>query len=644
MRFSLPILLILLSAQITSYGQGLDYQIGNGTSLSGSTSHPTPLFDYYMGSRIQILYRASDLQAAGMGPGFIYSIKWDVTAIWSGATIYDWRLYIGTTTSSALSINSWEPTPSTLVYFAGTNNPYNPGTGVKTYTLSTPFYWNGTDNIILETCHGNSGRASNSWTENASVAYNNTSYVSYHYYQQDNSGSHCGQTSTSTSYTGTLSSRPNTVFNWGPAGYNNAGVDAVVNPIGKFCPGTYQLKVKIKNQGQNSITGVKIYWELDGVLQPVVNYSGTLTTVSGGSYTANVDLGFVNFSGADRQLKIYTSMPNNIADTVNLDDTLRVSLGPSPKAKITPSGPTVFCTAGNINVTLDAPAGAGNIYQWFRDGNPIPGATNSAFTATLAGDYTVRIDSNGCQNTSPVTRVDNLAMPLPLVHPAGYPVLCNGDSITLVANAGVTGATYQWQFQGADIPGATNASYTVSSPGNYTVIATKYICNASSAGINVVPATQPTPMIFEETSTTTYTLKTQPVYVSYQWRRDGNDIPGATNFAYVPTQNGTYTVVVSNGGCDAESEPIIVGNVGVGSIYSSSAINIYPNPATGYIYTNAPTGSNITITGIDGKILVQQKTDATAINISYLENGIYLVKIADENGNILKIEKLLKTN
>lgn len=428
-------------------------------------------------------------------------------------------------------------------------------------------------------------------------------------------------------------------------GMNNAKLDAFVSPVPSFCPGMQNVTVKVKNGGYNRINTVRIYWEVDGVLQPAVNYSGMIDT-SGGSNPdfANISLGNVTFSGAARTLKAYTSIPNGIADTVNDNDTFQVVVSASPYAQITANGPTVFCTAGNINVTLDAPAGAGNIYQWFKDGNPIPGATNASLQATLAGDYTVRIDSNGCTNTSPIVRVDNLAMPLPLVHPNGYPVLCSGDSITLTANAGITGATYQWQFQGSDIPGATSASYTVVAPGNYTVVTSKYICNASSEGVNIVPATAPTPMIEEETASS-YRLKTQPVYTSFQWKRDGNDIAGETSYVHIPKQNGSYTVVVSNGGCSAESQPVIVSSVSVKALSNSDiTINIYPNPAGDYLNIDAPENAKLEITGVDGKVIMSSTiVTGKAIDISSLANGLYMMKIMDTDNNTLANEKLVKT-
>src|SRR5690606_27519578 len=134
-------------------------------------------------------------------------------------------------------------------------------------------------------------------------------------------------------------------------------------------------------------------------------------------------------------IKVYTSKPNNNTDGDTKNDTLVQIVGPSPSTTVSTSGPTIFCTAGPINVDLNTPSSINNLYQWFRDGQPIPGATNPSYTATIAGDYTVKVDSNGCSNTSDVINVQNQAMPMPSVTPNGYPSLC--DSITLTANAGV---------------------------------------------------------------------------------------------------------------------------------------------------------------------------------------------------------------
>jgi hypothetical protein len=60
--------------------------------------------------------------------------------------------------------------------------------------------------------------------------------------------------------------------------------------------------------------------------------------------------------------------------------------------------PTLLQNGNNLSVT---PA-----YQWILNGNAIPGATASTYTATSTGGYEVQVtDANGCIGTSDTTNV-----------------------------------------------------------------------------------------------------------------------------------------------------------------------------------------------------------------------------------------------
>ena len=71
-------------------------------------------------------------------------------------------------------------------------------------------------------------------------------------------------------------------------------------------------------------------------------------------------------------------------------------------------------------------------------------------------------------------------------------------------------------------------------------------------------------------------------------------------------------------------------------------VHLYPNPANGYftINTTAKTVEVFTITGQRVKTFVGQM-DGSEYNVSDLTNGVYLVKVSDENGNA-KTMKLIK--
>ena len=72
-------------------------------------------------------------------------------------------------------------------------------------------------------------------------------------------------------------------------------------------------------------------------------------------------------------------------------------------AKVCVSVPIHVCEGSDYEIELNAPPGLAmdGDYQWFKDGEPIDGATGSSFTAVEAGSYTVQINGQvGCPNAT----------------------------------------------------------------------------------------------------------------------------------------------------------------------------------------------------------------------------------------------------
>src|ERR1700712_2910557 len=59
------------------------------------------------------------------------------------------------------------------------------------------------------------------------------------------------------------------------------------------------------------------------------------------------------------------------------------------------------------------------------------------------------------------------------IKPLGPTGFCIGGSVILTVDPPLTGATYQWQQDGNNIPGGTNASVLATTSGSYTVIVTQ---------------------------------------------------------------------------------------------------------------------------------------------------------------------------
>src|SRR6202022_2698159 len=110
--------------------------------------------------------------------------------------------------------------------------------------------------------------------------------------------------------------------------------------------------------------------------------------------------------------------------------------------------------------------------------------------------------------------------------------------------------SYQWRKNGANIAGATTASYatpvttTADSGSTFDVVVsnTAGTVTSATATLTVNPTavaptitTQPTNQTVTTGQTATFTVVasgTAPL--SYQWRKNGANIPGATRASYTP--------------------------------------------------------------------------------------------------------------
>ena len=133
--------------------------------------------------------------------------------------------------------------------------------------------------------------------------------------------------------------------------------------------------------------------------------------------------------------------------------------------------------------------------------------------------------------------------------------ICEGADVILEASGAPSGGFYRWfDSEGNVIDGATNSTLTVSDVFTeavyYVAVAHPNGCESELATIHIYADTLDTPVV-QMKEDTLYT----EVVGFYQWRKDGADIPGATYHYFVPVDEGEYTVVASNGGCNKESAP-----------------------------------------------------------------------------------------
>jgi gliding motility-associated-like protein len=222
-------------------------------------------------------------------------------------------------------------------------------------------------------------------------------------------------------------------------------------------------------------------------------------------------------------------------------------------------GPTTICAGDSVNLFA---SGVGINYQWTLNGALIPGATNLNYTAVSPGNYQVIMSFGGnCPDTSSVIPVTVNTNPVGNILPSGAAAICQGGSLLLQASGG---NSYQWIYNGSQLPGATSTTYTASMAGNYYAIVT------SSAGcrdttqtlmltVNPKPAAFATAMgpttFCAGTSVTLNALGTG----TFQWLKNNLLIGGASGATYVANSSGNYAVVVTSGvGCKDTSNLITI--------------------------------------------------------------------------------------
>ena len=216
-------------------------------------------------------------------------------------------------------------------------------------------------------------------------------------------------------------------------------------------------------------------------------------------------------------------------------------------------------------------------YQWQKNGSNIAGATSASYTTPLTtsadngSTFKVLVSNsvgNVTSNTATLTVNAAAVAPTITTQPVNQTVTAGQTAAFSVVATGTAPLNYKWQKNGANITGATSASYTTPSTASTDNGSTFQVVVSNSAGsvtssaatLTVNPAqitpsitTQPASQTVSVGQTATFTVAaTGTAPLSYQWSNNGTAISGATSSSYTTpattsSDNGAvFQVTVSN--------------------------------------------------------------------------------------------------
>ena len=248
--------------------------------------------------------------------------------------------------------------------------------------------------------------------------------------------------------------------------------------------------------------------------------------------------------------------------------------------------------------SVTAIGGGELVYQWRKGGVAIAGATSASLNLSdvalnSAGSYDLVVSNSVSSVTSAAVTllVNELVVINPVVilsQPQALE-LTEGEQATFSVTAeGGEELVYQWRKGGVAIAGATSASLNISDvalndAGNYDLVVSSSVSSVTSAVVAllvnelvvinpVVILSQPQALEVTEGEQATFSVTAEGGgELSYQWRKDGVEINGATSSSIslnsaVFSDAGLYNVVISNSEGGLAS---IAVSLGVNEILSS---------------------------------------------------------------------------
>lgn len=355
----------------------------------------------------------------------------------------------------------------------------------------------------------------------------------------------------------------------------------------------------------------------NGGATPTYVWKKGATTVGTNSATYT-DNGLINGDVITCQVTSNASCASTTPTTSNaITITVNPTLTPTASIVVAPSN--IVCPGVLVTFTATITNGGTTpVYQWKRNGVNI-GTNSSVFSsATLSNNdvITCELTSNAPCTSVPTVVSNGITMsigqmvnPTVAINTSPGNSICAGTPVTFTCTTSNAGATpvYQWRRNGITV--STSSTYSSNSlvhgdvitciMGSSIACVSNPIANSAPVVMSVNYPYTPSVTILASPGTTINPGTTVSFYATvtgnggaytYQWIKNGGDIPGAISNVYVTNalnNNDVISCVVNrNAACnghEASSNDLLIkmNRTNVGSTQQGTEIILFPNPNQG---------------------------------------------------------------
>jgi hypothetical protein len=620
--------------------------VGNGTTPL-STIQGTPFNGFFEAGRVQMLYKATDLLAAGLARGQISAMSFDVLQKNSTQPFSGFNVKMGCTALDSLGA-TFETGLTTV--FSGN---YTTTAGTNNILFATNYEWDGVSDLLLEVCFTNNSFSFSDVVEGSSTAYPSTISA-----ENDNVNG-CNLPANRT-----LSLRPNiefvncqsTSYTWTPgATLNDSTLQSptatptqtttyIVTAFDGACTTTDTVVVTVAGGLNAPITQA-----CSNVLFNTLTFNwNNIPAASGFEVSLDGGTTWIPANGTNGISHTVSNLAPGSSVTIEVRAVGGISGCPNASATITCTTPTcgvpsvtttdVACFGTNNGSVVGVVTGATGPYDFTltQGGSTIGASTGTSFTnATLgAGNYVLEYlePSTGCTDTVHFS-ISGPVAPI-VLNGSSTPVTCylgtNGTA-TVTSFGGTAPYTYLWP-NGQTTATATTlgvAAYVVTVTDDNGCTATLSVDVFGPSSQFVVDITTNAPSCSYSSDATAIAIVNSAGTVAYTWST------GATTAQITGLSAGqVVTVDVTINGCGPVTATATVGTTPVYSLNIASTEAPCVDASNGEIvvgWTN----------GVGTASFVWTGSTSTSNVATGLAAGTYSVTGTDGNGCTATISETL---